>query len=390
LACLAAAVFPAAGFADDPDDARSLLGVKEGWAWPVIVVPPPEGWESPKGESIKRAMRTAEREISLERDAIKGREVTFMFSSVSDPIELKSRLASWRAMGAAVIVSFGGGGVNESLAFLCRDGGPSLILSGGESNDLMGPGGPYKYLFALDFPFYARANAMASAVAMEHPSSEAAVFTDILSERVNRGADLTVKFLGRAGVSASKISITAYTQDQFSPQVREMESSGVRSYLCWLDAMATISIWRNLEYRNSGSTVYFPGPPREIMAASDGIVVVDPYTTLERDEKGKYDITKKIRDSFDVIVGDPVAAARAYALAKWAISAYRAVPSGNAAGLAEALANASGIPLMGETLSISAKTHRPAARKFDLLRVSDGHFQSYGKVDVFSEEVSEK
>lgn len=87
---------------------ENLLGVKEGWAWPVVVCPPPTGWESPRGEAIKLGLRAAERELSLQRKAIRGKEATFMFSSARSSMELAERLETWRAMKVAVILSFSG------------------------------------------------------------------------------------------------------------------------------------------------------------------------------------------------------------------------------------------------------------------------------------------
>jgi ABC-type branched-subunit amino acid transport system substrate-binding protein len=398
LALFAAALFlslfelsaAAAGKKDD------LLGVDEGWAWPVVVIMPPEGWESARGEAVKRGMRAAEREISLEREAIRGKEVTFMFSDISETSELPQRIATWRAMGTAVIVSFADGDFNSALSELCREKGPSLILSGGETADIISgaTGKPYPFLFALDLPYYARANAIAEAASKTMPRREAVVFTDILSSRLARGAELTSRFLEARGVGTLDMSVAAYRQDQFTPQVRELESAGVRIYVCWLDAMATLSIWQSLERRETGSspssTVYYSGPAHKILSDAEGIVLVDKDVTLERNEDGRRDIIIKIRDAFDVTVEDPVMAAKAYALAKWVTGAYRTSDSGDAPKVARALEKTDGIPLMNETLSIDPNTHRPKSRRFGTLIVRGRKFESYGSVEIFSSETEER
>jgi hypothetical protein len=198
-AAFLAALIPSA-HATDADD--PLLGVREGWAWPVVVIQPPEGWDSGEGVSIKYAMRAAEREISVRRDAIRGREVTFMFSDLSDASELPRRFETWRAMKVSVIVSFAGEELNGPLMELCRSRGPSLLLSGGEEAKLYDPdsGRPNRYLFALDLPYYARANALAIAAAElsdkpDKPDKRVAVITDILSARLAKGAHLNVGYL---------------------------------------------------------------------------------------------------------------------------------------------------------------------------------------------------
>jgi len=373
------------------DEEDPLLGVREGWAWPVVVIQPTEGWNGPVGDAIKRAMRTAEREVSVVREAISGKEVTFMFSDISDPAELPARMATWRAMGVAAIVTFADTGFNAELAVMCRERGPSLIYSGGEDAILNSPetGRPYSYLFALDLPYYARANALAEAASQARPGEETAVFTDILSEKLARGAALTSRFLDARGMTPLDISVTAYRQDQFAPQAREIESGGTRLYICWLDAMATLSIWQSLARRHNGSAVYYSGSAHKILSDAEGIVIVDKDVTLVRNEEGRHAIINMIRDEFNVIVGDPVTAARAYSLAKWVISAYRTACSGDSAKIALELGRTGDIPLMDETLSINPDTHRPRFRKYGLLRIANRNYESYGSVEVFSAETAE-
>ena len=392
LALFALSAGPALSAAKKDD----MQGVKEGWAWPVIVIMPPEGWESARGDAVKRAMRTAEREISLEREAIRGKEVTFMFSDISDASELPKRIAAWRAMKAAAIVSFAGDDFNAALSEICRERGPSVLISDGEAADIISDetGEPYPFLFALDLPYYARANAIAEAASKTRPRGETVVFTDILSARLARGAELTSRFLRAREVGALDMSITAYRQDQFTPQVRELESEGVRIYVCWLDAMATLSIWQSLERRETGSspssTVYYSGPAHKILSDAEGMILVDQDVPLQRNEDGRRDIIIKIRDAFDVTVDDPVTAAKAYSLAKWVTGAYRMSGSGDAPQLARALEKTDGIPLMSETLAIDPNTHRPKSRRFGALIVRGRKFESYGSVEVFSSETEER
>ncbi|MDR2780026.1 MAG: ABC transporter substrate-binding protein [Synergistaceae bacterium] len=377
-----------ASFASDEED--PLLGVREGWAWPVVVIQPPEGWDSAPGTSIKHAMRTAEREVSLEREAIRGKEVTFMFSDISDVSELPARLKTWRAMNVSAIVTFAEARFNAALSELCRENGPSVLMSGGEEAGVYSPGGrPYKYLFALDLPYYARANAIAEAISATDPEAEAAVFTDILSAKLAHGAELSSRFLKTRGIDALNISSAAYRQDQFTPQIRELETAGVQFYVCWLDAMATLSIWQSLDRRNRDGTVFYSGTPRQILTDAEGTFLVDKDVLLERDEEGRHAIINKIRDAFDVIVDDPVISAKAYSIAKWVIEAYRVTGSGETSRIAGALEETENIPLMGEILSIDKNTHRPKSRKFGILRITGRVYESYGSVEVFSAETEE-
>ena len=390
LLCLCAA--PALCSEAAPED-EPLLGVREGWSWPVVVIQPPEGWDSEAGNTIKLAMRTAERELSLERDAINGREVTFMFSDVKDASEIGARLAMWRAMHVAAIVTFADADFSDALAELCAENGPSLIYAGGEETSINSPetGDPRPYLFAFDLPYFARANALAEAASLEHPGELAAVFTDILSARLARGASLTAGYLAARNMTSLDISASAYSQDQFTPQVRELEAGGTKVYICWLDAMATLSIWQTLERRRADSVVFYSGPPRVILTDADGIIVVDKDVLLERNTEGRNAIMKLIRDRFGDASVEPVLAARTYALARWALGAYREVGTGDdTPAIAAALGRASGIPLMDETLSIDPSTHRPRSRRYGLLRVENKRWASYGSVEVYSAETAEE
>ena len=393
LVVLFLCVTPAFCSEADVEEREPLLGVREGWSWPVVVIQPPEGWDSPEGNTIKLAMRTAERELSLERDAINGREVTFMFSDVADARELGTRLAMWRAMQVAAIVTFADDEFSDALAELCAENGPSLIYAGGVETSINSPetGEPYPYLFALELPYFARANALAEAASLERPGELAAVFTDILSTRLARGAALTSDYLEARNMTALDLSTVAYRQDQFTPQVRELEAGGTKIYICWLDAMATLSIWQTLERRHVDSVVYYSGPQRDILTDADGIILVDETVLLERNTEGHDAISKLIRDRFGDAPIEPVLAARAYALARWVIAAYREVGTGDdVPAMASALAGVSGIPLMDETLSIDPATHRPKSRKYGLLRVESKRWESYGSVDVFSAETVEQ
>ena len=385
----AASVLHAALYEAQEED--PMFAVKEGWAWPVVVIGPPEGWDGPVGESVKYAMRIAERAVSRQREGIQGKEVVFLFSSVTDSAELVERIRTWRAMDVMAIVSFGGQSIDRTLHYLCRDDGPAVVYAAGEDLNVKNPttGAPYPYLFALDLSHYARANALAELAATELPQKKVAVVTDGMSSRLAVGANLNVGFLRARSVDVLDISVPAFRQDQFVSQIREMESGGVRVFSVWLDAMATLSIWRTAYINRNGSVVYYAGDPHPILLDAEGLVVVDKDVLLERNEKGKDDITVMIRDLFDRKVADPVLAAKAYALAKWVIGAYRDVSVADEASIAHALGRVIDIPLMDVALAINPLTHRPTTREFGVLRVEGGEYQSCGAVEIFSAEVEE-
>lgn len=382
-------IFASDEFAEDGYD--PMFGVREGWAWPVVVIQPPEGWESPEGESVKYAMRAAERELSKKREAIRGKEVVFLFSSVSDSAELAERISTWRAMGVNLIVSFADDAFDKSLQYICRENGPNVLFTAGENIQVKNPttGIPYPHLFALDFPYFARANALAELAASERPGIRAAVITDMMSDRLAKGASLNVSFLRARGLEALDISVPAFRQDQFISQVRDLESGGVRLFSVWLDAMATLSIWRTAYINRQGSMVCYSGNQHPILLDAEGLMIVDKDVLLERNESGRDGIITLLRDLFNRTPKFPVLAAKAYAVAKWSINAFEDADIVNADTLGKALGRVEEIPLMDEILSINPRTHRPMTRKFGVLRVENRAYKSHGSVEIFSDEISE-
>lgn len=372
-------------------EADPMFAVKEGWAWPVVVIPPSGGWDAPEGESIKYAMRIIERQVSRQRGAIRGREVVFLYASEAGIDELPSRLRQWRGMGVRAIVSFGGIEIDTALQSMCRASGPSLISAEGEELSVIDPISkrPYKYIFALDLPYFARSNAIAEAISMEEPRRKTAVVSDLMSTRLARAADLNVRFLRARDVQTMDIAVPAFRQDHFVTQVYDLEAGGVRAFSVWLDAMATLSIWRTADLNKNGSVIYYCGRQHPILLDADGLFIVDKEAPLERNVQGRDAIAMMMHDEFNRTPADPVAAAKAVALARWVISAYEEVSAVDDATIAGALEHIKEIPLMDEQISIDPTTHRPVSRAFSVLRVEGREYASYAMVDVFSAEVKE-
>lgn len=370
---------------------ENLLGVKEGWAWPVVVCPPPTGWESPRGEAIKLGLRAAERELSLQRKAIRGKEATFMFSSARSSMELAERLETWRAMKVAVILSFSGEAYDETLVRLCASRGPSVIFANGEGLVIKesATGKPYPYLFALDLHYYARANALSELALRERPLKKVAVITDPMSVKLAKGADLNAAFLKSRGLETLFLSVSGLQQDRFEPQLKDVETGGIRVVTSWLDAMATLSIWKTLSQFSNGSKVYYAGRRQRILMDAENLVLVDKDVLLERNEAGRHGIIIKIRDFFDKTTKDPVLSAKAYALGRWVIKGYIDSRSSDAPSISRALAQVRDIPLMDEMLAVDPRTHRPKSRRFGVLRIASNLYKSDGHVEVFSVESGE-
>jgi hypothetical protein len=384
-------LIPAARAAALSGGEANLSGVREGWSWPIIVIQPPEGWDSPAGVAIKYGMRAAEREISLSREGIRGFEATFMFSSVADPSELTERMNVWRGMKSCAIISFGSDQVNLELKRLCALEGPSVIFAGGENLAIKNPVNdlPFPYLFALDFTYFARANALAEFARREVSGKSVVVMTDGASEKLARGAEINVAILRRRGVDAITYFIPGDAQYQFNAQIQEAVSGGAGVITSWLGYLSTLSVWRTVFLGRSDIGICFSGTKADLILDADGLVLVDKDDILNLNEGGKHAIIAKARDLFGKDLHDPVAAAKAYALAKWAISGFVSAGQADAVSVASALSVANGIPLMDEMLSIDPRTNRPKSRKFAVLRVKDRRYELVTSVDVYSIEVDE-
>lgn len=370
-----------------------MFAIREGWAWPVVVVPPPSGWETPEGEAVKYAMRIAERQVSRQRGAIRGKEVVFLYSTADNASDVQARLRQWRDLGVCAIISFAGGEIDDTLSRMCRDAGPSVVFVGGENIRTMPNGSnvPFPFIFALDYSYFARTNAIAEAISvLSKPDEKVAVVSDLMSAKLAHGADLTVKFARSRGLSTMDIAVPAFRQDHFVSQVYDLEAGGVRSFSIWLDAMATLSIWRTARVNGKGSTIYYCGQQHPILLDAEGLVIVDKDEHLYRNTDGVRAMIELMRDEFSRTPSDPVLASKAYALAKWVIAAYSSVSSIEVDVIARALENVKDIPLLDELITIDPNTHRPVNRKYGVLMVGDREYKSHGVVDVFGSEVEEE
>jgi hypothetical protein len=280
--------------------------------------------------------------------------------------------------------------MNNELMRLCAGSGPCVIFAGGEDIAIKDPstGMPFRYLFALDLPYFARANALAEFASVGGTPS-AAVITDQLSPRLAKGADENIRLLKNRGVDAFSMFVSGMTVYQFSAQVQTAEASGAVVISSWLDSMSTLSIWRTASMNKKGTTVYYPGEAHRFLLDADGLVLVDKDGVLNINEEGKWNIISKCRDALGKSVEDPVTAAKAFALAKWTIDGHVNVASPDAPSLSLALSTTSDIPLMDERLTIDPRTNRPETRKYGVLRVRSRRFVPAGSVDVHSAETAE-
>lgn len=367
-----------------------VSGIAEGWSWPVVVLSPPNGWESVQGRSIKFAMRLAERGISIERAGIAGKEVTFMFASPVNSDNLKQRLEQWRRMGVYLIISFAGGSIENEINRLCASVGPSVIFSSGSEQRLIGENmKPHSYLFALDLPFYSRANAFV-ARAQVAKTRQSTIYSDILAKRLAQGAVNTRDLMRKNGINSDVLWIPAYKMDQFSIPTGEAIASGATVHVSWLDGMATLSLWKKIEPHRSPMKLWYAGRAHNMLLDADGLLLVDPDQPIKSDVDGRRRLSLLVRDYFNHSLSDEIDGAKAYTLARWGIDAYkRAKQTTNNESISVALSQSSNIPLLNDMISIDPRTHRPKTRKLGFLKIKNRAYIDDGNVTVESFSVRE-
>ncbi|EHM10232.1 hypothetical protein TheveDRAFT_1108 [Thermanaerovibrio velox DSM 12556] len=348
---------------------ENLSALKEGWGWPVVVIPPKEGWGSPEGQSLKWALRTAEMEVSKAHSGVHGRDVVFLYPDISDPEDALKRLKIWRSMKVGVIVCFDDGPVMEALVKACRDSGPSLILSDGEDLSLRGPSGkPHPYLFALGFFRNYRANVLSQLMAKR--ALKGAVISDRYDPAMVQGAQVTLSLLAKRQPGARLFWLMGSGDAGYRYRLAEASAEGANVVVSWLDSMGSISLWKTAyTYRMPLEVWHGAYPDQKLLKEADGLLYVDADHLLSLRQKELQRIRWNIIRTVKRDVTNLVAAAKAYAIGVWVIKAYESTGSADPAKLAASLSSTRDIPLAGEMLAISPITHRPVKRSFGVIRV---------------------
>lgn len=350
-------------------EAAPLSALKEGWGWPVVVLPPEGGWNSPAGQSVKWALRTAEREVSLTHQGVHGRDVVFLYAPVDTKEEALKRLPQWRAMGAGAILCFASGDLEAGLIQACAYQGPSLILAGGEERRIRDPKGkPCPYLFALDLYRNYRANAFA-ALAGSQGKELMGILSDPYAVDLARTARLSARFLEKRGVPSRSFWMSGQGDDEMGVRLAEMESSGARRVICWLGGMGTRSLWKTAAYYRKSLKVWHGGPYDPLLQGAEGVLYLEQDAPLQERLKAQDALRWNVLRKTRVRVTDLVLAGKAYALGHWAIGAFLEAGTNAPAPVAAALARNRDVPLLGETLSINPGTHRPHQREVGVMRI---------------------
>ncbi|ACZ18925.1 hypothetical protein Taci_0689 [Thermanaerovibrio acidaminovorans DSM 6589] len=368
---------------------EDLTALKEGWGWPVVVIPPKGGWGSPEGDSVKWALRTAEMEVSLRHGGVHGRDVVFMYPNLNGPEDALKRLQIWRAIGVGVILCFDQGPIMEALIRACRERGPSLILSDGEDISLRSPSGPpWRYLFSLGFFRNYRANALAQLAT--RGNLKPAIISDRYDPDMESGTEATYRLLSGRFRGLRTFWLMGRGDVNFRYRLAEASADGAVVIVSWLDSLSSVSLWRTAKSYKLPVEIWHAAPPNhQILKEADGLLYVDGDLLLASRTKELNDLRWKIIRTTRREVRDLVMAGKSYAMGVWVIRAHETAGTNRADVLVSHLASTREVPLLGEMLSINPVTHRPLKRTFGVIRVSGKAPSLHSTLSITSNSVEE-
>nr|WP_321503152.1 hypothetical protein [uncultured Dethiosulfovibrio sp.] len=371
--------FRSPGFADN-----TARAIKEGWAWPVLVLSPSGGWDSTRGRSVAPVISYAQDQVNDSVQGVRGRDVLFELNK--DEIEdLRSTWSSWSKAGYRAVLSFADSDTNRALVESWRPGYPPLLLADDSDTSIrFSSGEVLEGVFALQFhkSFITRAS-VEMARSILHPASEVALFSDILTPYLSRGARATADGLSKKGMDTEIFWVAGGAQDSYNMVIQEMLGFGADMMVIWMDDMSTREMYRQLRNINRTIPVWSAGAARSGVVLLDGIFSVDQDWPVLKQDRDLRRLKTDVWDSTRVRVGDPLLAAKAYAGCRWIIGALEGSDDdGTVSLIVKSMARVKGVPLAGQVLDVSPVTHRPARRAISIMRAEGGVWLDEGSIEL--------
>lgn len=340
-----------------PSEAWGYDPLKEGWALPVVVIPPEKGWDSPEGRSVKSGLTAYEAEVSRTRWGIGGYDIVFVEESPE---------------GAIAFLSFVEGREGMKQVEALGTSGPVVLSAFGEDLALQKDGEVLPYAFALDLPRGYKGAALGRHIRFGHAGKSFAFMADSLDRYMRpkiKGFTDETKSLK---VSAFWLQSGVSMESAFA-EIKKLKVDGVVSFLSATD---TQYLWAKCRKENLD---FFSGLPLwAISPLLEGTVTADQGWPLKEDPAVRsfatkvFDVTKKS-------VERPEWALRAYAAASWIGNALkysleREGQPGSKDGMRQGMERASPFALGSQVLLPDAATHRPRERKVAILKLQEEKF----------------
>jgi hypothetical protein len=364
-------------------------GHESAWTWDVLVVPPDEGWENERGESIRRTLGWHRTQISESGNGIQGHDLNFVFLPPASEDVMEDYLLPVADHTVAVL-SFASAPVDRELVARATRVGIPLLLAGGENVSFYEGGGPRPVVFALDlFQDYRCRAFMHYASRTLEENARLAITGVRFTLNEEREAKICFDLLLEAGFMPIPYWLDASVTDTFHLVEQEIKSTSDGVLISYVGGMASKEIWRGIMGRLSPYRLWYGGAPDASFRSFKGMIFADQNMYLE--ERGGFEQLKRdLWMSRVVAVSDKTAAGRANALALWLSQALSAIPEQSMRNarkpgqkeLLSTLERVTDIPFGAQVLNIDAATHRPRQRKVHILEVRDRNFTVLDTLDV--------
>lgn len=359
-------------------------GIREGWAWPVLVIPPSQGWDGPIGGSVSPVITYIQSKVNDSVRGIRGRNVIFELKKgeVEDPL---SSWEIWRKAGYRAVLSFGDADLNGALVASWRPGYPPLLLADDSYTEVRSPSGAIlEGVFALQLQrsFITRAAVERSSSVLP-AASEVAVFSDMLTPYLSRAARATSDGLTQKGLYPEIFWVAGGAQDSYNMVIQEMLGFGADLMVIWMDDMSTREIYRQLRAENKAIPVWSGGASSSGVVLLDGIYTADQDWPVIKQERELRRLRTDVWDATRIRVKDPLVAIKAYAACSWIIGALGdSDDDGTISLIVKSMASVKGIPLAGQVLDVNPLTHRPAFREVSVMKADGGVWIEEGTLSL--------
>ncbi len=353
------------------------------WSFPVVVLPPENGWESDEGESIWLALKVVMEEANAGRDGVAGRDVLFLKSRLPTPEDAPAAVNEWRKNGIKAVISLADPEMDKLLISAMAADDMPLLLANGEWVSLSGEKGrPFKNIFALDLYYPFRAVALAEYAAFRYGGATVAIEANLNDSQMYPAYDLLRKSLKERGLATMTIWHDPARRVPLAED--EASSAGATVLISCLGPRNLQTTWRRVREKRLPLEVWYSGPPLPSMPLSlEGLLMADQAYPAARG-KGFDELAARAWEVERKKVTDRYCAVKARAAGLCAVEALRL--SGGKS-VTDAISGVSGIPLGDDFLDIDKTTHRPASRKVALLRISGKKLVLERIVEVRSSEV---
>lgn len=351
------------------------------WTWKIVVIPPDEGWDGNKGNSIRSTLLWHKAAVGESGDGLLGHDIDFVFlsplteDSVADcPLPFDSNTIA--------VFSFASYPVNRGLVARMKGKGLPLLLADGENVFFYEGGKLLPFVFALDlFRDYRCAAFVEYARKTLSPEARIGVIGTRFTLFEERDAKICYDLLSDAGFMPMPWWVDASVRNTFDMVEQEIKNYSEGILISYVGGMASREIWRGFMSAQSPYRIWYGGVPDGSFLSFGGIVFADQNMLLDADG-GFEQLKRDLWTSRTVAVTDRVAAGRANALALWLKGALDSLREFDRAAFLSQLARTQGIPFGDQVLNINEETHRPDRRRVHILETRDRRFNAVESMDI--------